>query len=81
MEDPKVLLFDFDSRQARFKVQLMHRTVVDHLCRRATWQELQMRVEGSGFDANVSLTRSCVLLLKHSFKQLGFEEDSKLVPA
>jgi len=81
VEDPKVLLFDFDSRQARFKVQLMHRTVVDYLCRRATCQELQRRVEGSGFDANVSLTRSCVLLLKHGFKQLGFQEDSKLMPA
>ena len=70
-----------DPRQVHYKVQLMHRTVADYLCGRSTWHKLQSYVEGSGFDANVSLLSSGVLFLKSGFRRLKYQGDSNVIDA
>lgn len=60
-------------------VQLMHRTVADYLLRGSTWSELQKRVEGTEFNAYVSLLSSSILMLKRGFRRLAFQDYSNIV--
>ena len=63
------------------KVNFMHRTVTDYLKRTNTWCELQRRVQGTNFDAGISLLSSCLLLLKRGYKSVPFQKERCIVDA
>ena len=63
------------------KVNFMHRTVTEYLNRTKTWHELQCRVQGTNFDADISLLSSCLLLLKRGYRFVPFQKQRCIVDA
>lgn len=46
------------------RIHYLHRTVRDYLHQYRVWSQITAKTEGSGFDADISLLRSCILQLK-----------------